>query len=47
MTLDMIGQYVRAGITTLELDNIMNAFIQKNGGTSACIDYLGNNKWGK
>jgi methionyl aminopeptidase len=47
MTLDMIGQYVRPGISTLELDNIMNAFILKNGGVSACIDYLGNNKWGK
>jgi len=47
MTLDMIGQYVRPGISTLELDNIMNAFILKNGGISACIDYLGNNKWGK
>jgi methionyl aminopeptidase len=47
MTLDMIGQYIRPGISTLELDNIMNAFILKNGGVSACIDYLGNNKWGK
>ena len=47
MTLDMIGQYVKPGISTLELDNIMNAFILKNGGVSACIDYLGNNQWGK
>ncbi len=47
MTLDMIGQYVRSGVSTLELDNIMNAFIQKNGGVSACIDYQGNNKYGK
>lgn len=47
MTLDMIGQYVKSGISTLELDNIMNAFILKNGGVSACIDYLGNNQWGK
>ena len=46
-TLDMIGQYVKPGISTLELDNIMNAFILKNGGVSACIDYLGNNQWGK
>ena len=47
MTLDMIGAYVKAGVSTLELDNIMNAFIQKNGGTSACIDYKWANKWGK
>lgn len=46
-TLDMIGEYVKPGISTLELDNIMNAFILKNGGVSACIDYLGGNKWGK
>lgn len=45
--LDMIEQYVRPGISTLELDNIMNTFTLKNGGVSACIDYLGNNKWGK
>jgi methionyl aminopeptidase len=47
MTLDMIGAYVKPGVSTLELDNIMNAFILKNGGVSACIDYLGANKWGK
>lgn len=46
-TLDMIGKYVRAGVSTLELDNIMNTFILSNGGKSACMDYLGNNKWGK
>ena len=46
-TLDMIGQYIRPGVSTLELDNIMNTYILSNGGTSACIDYLGNNKWGK
>lgn len=47
MTLDMIGQYVKAWVSTLELDNIMNSFILKNGGTSACIDYQWGNKWGK
>lgn len=47
MTLDMIGKYVKPGVSTLELDNIMNTFILSNGGKSACIDYLGNNKWGK
>ncbi len=41
----MIGQYVKAGISTLELDQIMNTFILSNGGVSACIDYLGANKW--
>ncbi len=45
--LDMIGTYVKAWISTLELDNIMNAFILKNGGVSACIDYQWGNKWGK
>lgn len=47
MTLDMIGQYVQAWISTLELDNIMNAFVLKNGWVSACIDYLWANKYGK
>ena len=47
MTLDMIGAYVKVGVTTLELDNIMNTFILSNGGVSACIDYKGNNTWGK
>ncbi len=47
MTLDMIWVYVRAWVSTLELDNIMNSFILSNGGTSACIDYKWGNKWGK
>ncbi|MBX9809273.1 type I methionyl aminopeptidase, partial [Candidatus Gracilibacteria bacterium] len=47
MTLDMIGSYIKAGVSTLELDNIMNTFILSHGGKSACIDYQGNNKWGK
>ena len=46
-TLDMIGAYVRVWVSTLELDNIMNTFILSNGGVSACIDYNGNNTWGK
>lgn len=45
MTLDMIGKYVKPGVSTLELDNIMNTFILSNGGKSACMNYLGNNKW--
>lgn len=47
MTLDMIGSYVRAWVSTLELDNIMNTFILSNWGVSACIDYKWGNKWGK
>lgn len=47
MTLDMIGQYVKPGVSTLDLDNIMNTYILSNGGVSACIGYLGNNRWGK
>ena len=46
-TLDMIGQYIQPWVSTLELDDAMNAFVIKNGGVSACIDYLGANKWGK
>lgn len=45
MTLDMIGKYIKPGVSTLELDNIMNTFIVSNGGKSACMDYLGNNEW--
>jgi methionyl aminopeptidase len=43
----MIGEYIKPGVSTEDLDTIMNAFIIKNGGTSADIGYLGNNKWGK
>ncbi|MCK9272074.1 type I methionyl aminopeptidase [Candidatus Gracilibacteria bacterium] len=39
LTLDYIGQYVKVGITTEELDHICNAFIMQNGGKSACIGY--------
>ncbi len=44
--LDMIGAYVQPGISTEELDHIANNFVIKNGGKSACINYLGNNRWG-
>ena len=37
--LDMIGDYVKVGVTTLELDNIMNQYILDNGGISACYGY--------
>lgn len=40
-TLDMIEAYLKPGISTEDLDNICNAFIQKNGGISACIGYNG------
>lgn len=35
------GKYVRAGITTDELDQIANDFILSRGGVSACIGYQG------
>lgn len=38
-TLDMIWNFVKPWISTLELDNICNEFILKNWGTSACINY--------
>jgi methionyl aminopeptidase len=38
--LDMIGEYVRPGISTEELDHIANSFVLKHGGKSACINYL-------
>lgn len=46
-TLDMIGQYIRPGVSTLDLDNIMNTFILQNWWVSADLGYLGNNKWWK
>jgi methionyl aminopeptidase len=45
--LDYIEPYIVPGISTLELDQIANAYVVGKGGKSACIDYLGNNKWGK
>ena len=38
-TLDMIWEFVKPWISTLELDNICNEFILKNWWTSACINY--------
>ncbi|QCE35003.1 type I methionyl aminopeptidase [Acetobacteraceae bacterium] len=40
-TLDMIGEHVRPGITTGELDQIVADFIKDNGGTSAPLNYRG------
>ena len=45
--LDYIEPYIVPGISTLELDQIANAYVVGKGGKSACIDYLSNNKWGK
>lgn len=42
----MIGEYIKPGISTEELDHIANSFIMKHGGKSACINYQGNNRWG-
>jgi len=39
--LDMIGDYVKAGVTTLELDDIIYEFTIKNGGIPACLNYKG------
>lgn len=37
--LDMIGEHVKVGITTEELDNIMNQYILDHGAISACFGY--------
>ena len=47
MTLDMIEKYILPWVSTLELDQIIHTFVIQNGGVSATVDYLGNNKWGK
>jgi methionyl aminopeptidase len=39
--LQFTGKHVRAGITTGELDQIANDFIQSRGGISACTGYQG------
>ncbi|MBS9783785.1 type I methionyl aminopeptidase [Candidatus Gracilibacteria bacterium] len=45
--LEMIGAYIKPGVSTLELDNIINTYILKHGGRSATLLYKGNNEWGK
>lgn len=40
-TLQHTGKFVRAGISTQELDTIANDFILSRGGISACIGYHG------
>ncbi|MBP8016729.1 type I methionyl aminopeptidase [Candidatus Gracilibacteria bacterium] len=44
-TLDMIGNYIKPGISTEELDHICNAFILKNEAKSACMGYNGYPKY--
>jgi methionyl aminopeptidase len=39
--LDMIGEYVKPGVSTLELDEIVHEFTLKNGGIPACLNYKG------
>lgn len=40
-TLDYIQEYVKAGVSTLELDNLANDFIIKNGAIPAPLNYRG------
>lgn len=44
-TRDMIEPYIKPGVSTEELDHIMNRFIQASGGKSACIGYNGYPKY--
>jgi methionyl aminopeptidase len=39
--LDMLGEHVRPGVSTLELNDIAHEFTVKNGGTSAPLNYKG------
>ncbi len=39
--LDMIGAYVKPGITTLELNDIVHEYTKNKGGTSAPLNYRG------
>jgi len=40
-TLDMIGEHVKVGVSTLELDTIIHEYIEANGATSATVGYRG------
>lgn len=44
-TLDYIADFVHEGISTEELDDLCNDFIEKNGAISACKDYCGYPKY--
>lgn len=37
----MIGEYIKPGITTEEIDSICQEYIEKNAGRAACIGYHG------
>ncbi len=39
LTRDMIEEFIKPGVSTEELDHIMNRYIMANGGKSACIGY--------
>lgn len=39
--LEYVKDYIKEGITTEELDQILTDFIYKNGATSACLGYKG------
>ncbi len=40
-TLDYIGQFVKSGISTLQINNLCNSFIKKHGGKSAPLEVEG------
>jgi methionyl aminopeptidase len=40
-TLDMIAAHVRPGVTTAQLDTILDDYIVAHGGVSACMNYRG------
>ena len=42
--LDMIGEHVRPGVTTGELDDLIREFTLDNGGLPACLGYKGYTK---
>jgi methionyl aminopeptidase len=41
----MIEPYIKPGVSTEELDHIMNRYIMSKGGKSACIGYNGYPKY--
>jgi len=44
-TLNYVGKYIKAGMTTDEIDLLCNDFIQTQGAISACIGYHGYPKY--
>lgn len=44
-TLTYLDKYVKAGITTLEIDELANDYMQTRGAKSACIGYSGYPKY--